>query len=119
MMQALAKVNRIRLRYDPALKKALSLATEIGSRVRIAPQDISITWQDGLPEDTQELMLEVSTLYGAGLMSLETALKRLGFEGDALQDEMARIKAEKQESMISNPEIKPRISLEPNNGAVA
>lgn len=51
MISPLAKVSRIREKLDPALKKALRMAAQLDG-VRI--DDISITWQDGLPEDPKE-----------------------------------------------------------------
>ena len=51
MISPLAKVARIREKLDPALKKALTLAARIdGKRL----DDVSVTWQDGLPDDPKE-----------------------------------------------------------------
>ena len=99
MMAPLAKVNRIRMRFDPALKKVLKLASALevaqGMPNAVKLEDVHITWQDGLPDDDMErTQIEVQR-YGAGLTSLESALKRLdGPEGEALQAEIERIKAE-------------------------
>lgn len=56
MMSPLAKVNRIRMRMDPALKKALKLCSQLGGEniVDISKEKISIVWQDGLPKDELE-----------------------------------------------------------------
>lgn len=56
MMSPLAKVNRIRMRMDPALKKALKLCSQLGGEniVDISKEKISIIWQDGLPKDELE-----------------------------------------------------------------
>ncbi len=99
MIAPLAKTNRIRLRFDPALKKAISLAAalEVYHRVRgaVKLEDINITWQDGLPDDDMEKTQIEATRYAAGLTSLESALMRLdGLGGEALQSEIERIKAE-------------------------
>ncbi len=51
MISPLAKVARIRGKLDAALKKALRMAALLDG-VRI--DDISITWQDGLPDDPKE-----------------------------------------------------------------
>lgn len=51
MISPLAKVSRIREKLDPALKMAFSLAAKLDG-VKI--DDISITWQDGLPDDPKE-----------------------------------------------------------------
>ena len=50
MMAPLAKTNRIRLRFDPALKKTLALASALevsqGVKDAVRLEDIHITWQD-------------------------------------------------------------------------
>jgi hypothetical protein len=98
MMAPLAKTNRIRLRFDPALKKVLMLASALeasqGVKGVIKLEEIHITWQDGLPDDEAEQTQIESTRYTAGLTSLESALMRLdGLSGGALQAEMERIKS--------------------------
>lgn len=99
MLAPLAKVNRIRMRFDPALKRVLKLASALevaqGMANAIKLEDVHITWQDGLPDDELErTQIEVQR-YGAGLSSLESALQRLdGLEGEALQQEIEQIKGE-------------------------
>ena len=100
MMAPLAKTNRIRLRFDPAMRNVLMLASELevvqGARDAVKLEEIHITWQDGLPDDDMEETQIESTRYTAGLTSLESALMRLdGLEGEALQAEIDRIKAER------------------------
>ena len=101
MMAPLAKVNRIRLRFDPALKEVLWLASLLekaqGMSGAMVLEDIHIDWKDGLPDDEQELTQNEVQRYTAGLTSLESSLRRLyGLEGDALQEEIDRIKGEQQ-----------------------
>jgi hypothetical protein len=81
MMPTLAKVNRLRLRLDPALKDVLRLtaALEVIGRAPGATQlnNIQITWADGLPRDEKEITdLEVARKRAA-LTSTEASLKRL------------------------------------------
>lgn len=101
MLAPLAKVNRIRMRFDPALKQVLSVVSALeaaqGMANAVRLEDIHITWQDGLPDDeTERTQIEVQR-YGVGLTSLEAALGRLdGLDGEALQAEIDRIKAEQQ-----------------------
>jgi hypothetical protein len=60
-------------------------------------EDIHIDWKDGLPDDEQELTQNEVQRYTAGLTSLESSLRRLyGLEGEALQEEVERIKGEQQ-----------------------
>jgi hypothetical protein len=99
MLAPLAKVNRLRMRFDPALKQVLKLASALevaqGMANAVKLEDVNITWQDGLPDDEMErTQIEVQR-YGAGLTSLESALQRLdGLEGEALQQEIEQIKGE-------------------------
>jgi len=99
MMAPLAKVNRIRLRFDPALKEVLWLASLLekaqGMSGAVVLEDIHIDWKDGLPDDEQELTQNETQRYTAGLTSLESSLRRLyGLEGEALQEEIDRIRGE-------------------------
>ncbi len=99
MMAPLAKVNRIRMRFDPALKEVLWLASMLeraqGMAGAVVLENIHIDWKDGLPDDEQELTQNEVQRYTAGLTSLESSLRRLyGLEGDALQEEIDRIRSE-------------------------
>lgn len=99
MMAPLAKVNRIRLRFDPALKKAIRLASELevaqGMPNAVKLENIEIVWQDGLPQDDKELTDIYAVRVQNGLASRETALKALyQFEADTLREELMKITAE-------------------------
>jgi len=99
MMAPLAKVNRIRMRFDPALKKALRLASELeaaqGMAGAVKLENIEIAWQDGIPNDMKEMAEIYSLLVQNGLVSRETALKHLfEFESDTLREELMRITVE-------------------------
>lgn len=99
MMAPLAKVNRIRMRFDPALKKTLRLASELelaqGMPGAVKLENIDIAWQDGLPQDEMEQAQMYSLLVQNGLVSRETALKHLfQFEADTLREELMKITAE-------------------------
>lgn len=56
MMSPQTKVKRIRMRFDPALKKAIKLCSQLGGKdvVNLTDTPISITWQDGVPTDEKE-----------------------------------------------------------------
>lgn len=113
MMAPLAKVNRIRMRFDPALKEVLWLASLLekaqGMPGAVALEDIHITWNDGLPDDETELVRNETQRYTAGLTSLESALRRLdGLEGEILEEEIKRIRGEKtgtEPPIISLPPV--------------
>ena len=99
MLAPLAKVNRIRMRFDPALREVLWLASLLeraqGMSDAVVLEDIHIDWKDGLPDDEQEITQNEIQRYTAGLSSLESSLRRLyGLEGEALQEELERIRGE-------------------------
>ena len=99
MMAPLAKVNRVRMRFDPALKEVLWLASMLeraqGMAGAVVLENIHIDWKDGLPDDDVELTQNEVQRYTAGLTSLESSLRRLyGLEGQALQEEIDRIRGE-------------------------
>lgn len=119
MMAPLAKVNRIRMRFDPALKEVLWLASMLekaqGMSGAVVLEDIHIDWKDGLPDDEQELTQNEVQRYTAGLTSLESSLRRLyGLEGQALQEEIDRIRSEQAGQGATEL---PTITLPPAEGA--
>lgn len=115
MMAPLSKVGRIRMEFDPAIKKALQLAAALevaqGTRGAVKLKNIHIDWFDGLPQDdTEQTQIEVQRK-SAGLSSLESSLRRLdGLEGEALQEEIDRINKERS---IGEPEVNktPRVTI--------
>lgn len=114
MMAPLAKVNRIRLRFDPALKKTLLLASALeaaqGMANAVKLENVHVTWQDGLPDDDMEQTLIEVQRKSAGLTSLESALQRLdGLEGEALQQEIERIKGEQTNARPTFPGLSLRL----------
>ena len=112
MMTPLAKTNRIRMRFDPAIKKLLKLATELevvnGAKDSVKLPNLTIDWNDGLPDDSAEETHIEAERYMAGLTSLESAVKRLyRLEGKNLAEELKKIKEEQKPEVIETPEVKP------------
>lgn len=74
MIAPLAKVQRLRMRLDPALKKAIKLCS---SKIK----NINIAWQDGIPtdekEDAEVMAIRTGATGGSKTISVKTALKRL------------------------------------------
>ncbi|MCR4398945.1 MAG: phage portal protein [Firmicutes bacterium] len=112
MMAPLAKVNRIRMRFDPALKKALQLAAALevaqGMSGAVKLENISIAWNDGLPQDDKEQAEIYSLLTQNGLVSRETALRHLfQFDAETLRQELTKIAAEAvtETPMIYRPSL--------------
>jgi len=106
LMAPLAHVNRIRLRFDPGVKKVIKLANrleiEFGYPNAKKIEKLQIVWQDGLPKDDKEVSEIETALYGVGLTSLRSSVARLtGLEGDALEEEVRRIQEdEKRQSEL-------------------
>lgn len=106
MLAPLSKVNRIRLKFDPGLRKILCLASELevanGTANSTKLDEINVEWYDGLPQDDTELVTNESIAYSSGFTSLESSLKRVyGLRGKALQEELEKIKEER----MVEPEI--------------
>jgi hypothetical protein len=102
LLAPLAHVNRIRMQFDPGLKRVIKLANQLdisyGGSEASELGRINIQWQDGLPKDDKEVTdIEVSK-FVAGLSSLEMSVAKLeGVEGEALQLLVEAIKKEKEE----------------------
>ena len=95
MMSPLSKARRIANKFDPVLKQLVSLCASVYG-TEIAPQEISISWNDGLPDDEAE---------AAGIMAVRTgnkatisqfsAIKRLDkLSSDDAQSELEQIHIE-------------------------
>jgi SPP1 family phage portal protein len=104
MLSVLAKVNRIKMHFDPGMKKAIKLCSQLGGKniVNLTEERIDITWQDGLPSDpVEEANLMNTRTAGKATISQRTAVKTMGnLSEEATEAEMALI--EEEESM-SNP----------------
>jgi len=92
----LKKVDRLKLVADPIIKSELKLFADFerASGIEGSPPlgDISIQWQDGLPNDFRETVQNVTLLKTQGLIWDEMALKLLfGLEGDALQEALDKL----------------------------
>jgi hypothetical protein len=102
LLRTLAKINRKRLYYDTALKQALLTAQILdvthGSG-RYEPQEPTIQWADGLPEDMVEMVEIESQRLAAGNTSVESSVRRLDGP-DAVEAEMQRIGNEGQQMAV-------------------
>jgi hypothetical protein len=101
LLRTLAKINRKRLYYDTALKQALLTAQILdvthGSS-SYEPEEPTIQWADGLPEDVVEMVEIESQRMAAGNTSVESSIRRLDGP-DAVEAEMDRIAGETQQSV--------------------
>ena len=97
----LKKVDRLKLIDDPAIKAELKtfLAFEKarGFSGAVPVESVSVMWQDGLPEDFKETVVNVVSLKASGLIWDEMALRMLyKLEGKALKDAMEKLKGAQQ-----------------------
>jgi hypothetical protein len=95
MITPLAKAQRLRMRLDPALKKAIKLCSQTGE-VNLTEKPINIAWQDGIPSDDKEqaevMAIRTGSTGGARTLSVRTAIKRMDNMSDAeVESEMERI----------------------------
>jgi hypothetical protein len=104
MISPLAKVNRLRMRFDPALKKAIALCSQLGGKgvIKLLASEISINWQDGLPSDPMEeaLIIEKRTA-GAQTMSINRVLTQ--YDGMTEESAQAELDLINEETAMSNP----------------
>ena len=103
MISPLAKVNRVRMRFDHALKHAIKLCSQLGGEgiTDLTKAEISITWQDGLPNDPVEEADIMDKRVGKATMSQVRALKQY----DAMSDKEAESEMEliQEEERLNNP----------------
>jgi len=105
MIAPLAKVNRIRMRFDPALKKAINLCSQLGGKniVNLKDTEISILWQDGLPGDAwEEAQIIEKRTAGSKTMSAQRVLTQYdGMSEDDAEAELALIEDEDTETLVA------------------
>ena len=104
MMSPLAKARRLANRFDLILKKIISASAEIMG-TEIVPEEITITWHDGLPAEPAEdaEIMSVST-GGKATLSQYTAIQRL--------DDMSAADTDAELAMIRSDDIDSSVGLE-------
>lgn len=104
MISPLAKVNRVRMRFDSSLKKAIKLCSQLGGEgiVDLSNEKINIFWQDGLPGDPVEEANVMAIRTGnKATISQYSAIQRLDNLSD--EDTQAEVEAIKQDEVNNNP----------------
>ncbi len=101
MVRTLAKMQRKKRYFDHGLKNVLFAAQALehifGGGPR--PEEVQIDWQDGLPNDDQELIEQAVTGFSAGLMSRRRGVELQGVEDvDAELKEIERDEREETEA---------------------
>lgn len=104
MISPLAKVNRIRMRFDPAIKKAIKLCSQLGGKgiVNLTDVDISITWQDGLPGDPTE-EANIINLRTGGKQTMSTQRVLTQYDAMSTDDAEAEMERIQEEEAMSAP----------------
>ena len=96
LMSPLMKAARIRTCYDYAIKKALSLASQLGGAgiTPLTEEDVEIKWKDGLPSSIGELIpVLLQATGGLPIMSQEKAIQLLSddINSEQIQEEIRKI----------------------------
>ena len=95
MMAPLKRVERLRLNLDPSTKKLIWLLARLGG-IELDPKDISINWQDGLPNDAYQQMQIEQMGVMAGITSKKAAAMRLY---DISDDQAIEMQAQQKDEM--------------------
>ena len=104
MISPLAKTNRVRMRFDSALKKAIKLCSQLGGEgiVDLSKEKINIFWKDGLPGDPVEEAEVMAIRTGnKSTLSQYSAIQRL--DGLSDEDTQLELDAIKQDEVNNNP----------------
>lgn len=113
---SLTKAQRKAVIWRAAIKRMLSVAQDleqtIPGSVRYTQGTTGVEMQDGLPIDTDLQATEISTLRGAGVMSVDRALEILIPDPAARAKEAAALEAERQNNL-------PTVFGEPPPGGAA
>ena len=110
-------VRRRQRIYGPAIQEAIATATALARAIGnqfldfdgeipvLSEGDITLQWQDGLPNDTMQEIEEAVAATGAGLLSRETAIRRLNpdMSDEQIDEEISRIDAETAANSVTSP----------------
>ena len=94
MMAPLKRVERLRLNIDPALKKLIWLLATLKG-IAIIPQEISINWRDGLPnDDYQQSQIEMNDVTSGISSKKAAAMRRYGWTAEQADADQEQIRDE-------------------------
>lgn len=104
MISPLAKVKRIAMRFEPALIKAIKLCSQLGGEgiVDLTKVPISVTWNDGLPNDPkEEAEIMATRTANKPTMSIKRAL--IIYDGMSEKDADNELAAIEEDESKANP----------------
>jgi hypothetical protein len=102
LLQTIIKVNRMRLSFNPAIKKLFKLYSQVAMKMNIPDATLldsfDIQWRDGLPQDAlEEVQAETMAVTG-GIASIESAVSRAwNLQGEELVRELDKIDEDKKD----------------------
>ena len=86
------KAARLANLNDDAVRKLIIMLARVNG-ITIAPESLSLTWRDGLPNDeTEQINTLVTATGGGAVMSLYSALKQLGLSDEVIETEIELIR---------------------------
>lgn len=107
MINPLAKVARIAANITPALKEAVAACTVLDIKTpAVLPEDISINWFDGLPNDELEDQQTIQLQNGGKptMSQLRSIMQANSMTEDQAQEELDRIRDESAEALPATME---------------
>lgn len=104
LISPLAKVKRIAMRFEPALIKAIKLCSQLRGEgiVDLTKVPISVTWNDGLPEDPKE-EAEIINLRTANKPTMSVKRALITYDGLSEKDADNEIDAIDEDDSKVNP----------------
>jgi hypothetical protein len=104
MISPLAKAKRVSMRFKNALKKAIVLCSQLGGDgvIPLTKTPISITFNDGLPNDpVEESTILMNRTANGKTMSIQRALEV--YDGMTPEDAENEVKRIQEEEQAMNP----------------
>jgi len=96
MARPIARAGGIKLRYDPNLKKAVRLCSQMevfhGLPGAVEIQDFQIDWKDGLPNDPSEEAQRDQALVTGGVRSAQGLMREKGFSDEQIKQEQEEMR---------------------------
>lgn len=104
LISPLAKVKRIAMRFEPALIKAIKLCSQLKGEgvVDLTKVPISVTWNDGLPNDPKE-EADIIALRTANKATMSIKRALLTYDGLSEEDADNEIEAIDEDDSKVNP----------------